>query len=197
MPLTQLDATAALVVIDLQKGAIGIPTVPPISEIVARTVQLARAFRERGLPVVLVNVTSRPPGRTDTGAPPFSFPPDGTELVPELEQHPSDHLLTKQCVGAFSGTSLDEYLRQHGVTQVFLTGVATSMGVEATVRSAYDHGYNVVPVVHARTDRDAEAHRHSVEKIRACSSPPLRWPRKPLPSSRARVSFQGADVVAA
>jgi nicotinamidase-related amidase len=56
-------------------------------------------------------------------------------------------------------------LRQRGVTQVFLTGVATSLGVESTARSAYDHGYNVVLVVDAMTDRDADAHRHSVEKI--------------------------------
>jgi nicotinamidase-related amidase len=36
--------------------------------------------------------------------------------------------------------------------------------VESTVRSAYDYGYNVVAVVDAMTDRDADAHRHSVEK---------------------------------
>jgi nicotinamidase-related amidase len=68
-------------------------------------------------------------------------------------------------VGAFIGTSLDETLRLRGVTQVFLTGVATSLGVESTARSAYDYGYNVVLVVDAMTDRDADAHRHSVEKI--------------------------------
>jgi hypothetical protein len=37
--------------------------------------------------------------------------------------------------------------------------------VEATARSAYDYGYNVVTVVNSRTDRDADAHRHSVERI--------------------------------
>jgi nicotinamidase-related amidase len=68
-------------------------------------------------------------------------------------------------VGAFIGTSLDDYLRQCGVTQVFVTGVATSAGVEATARSAYDYGYNVVLVTDAMTDRDADAHRHSIEKI--------------------------------
>ena len=153
MPLTKLDTTAALVVIDLQKGIVGLPTVHPASEIIGRTAQLARAFRERGLPVVLVNVTGRAPGRTDAGAPKFSFPADWTELVPELEQHPDDHLVTKQRGGAFIGTSLDDYLRQRGVTQVFLTGVATSAGVESTARSAYDYGYNVVLVVDAMTDR--------------------------------------------
>ena len=56
-------------------------------------------------------------------------------------------------------------MRQRGVTQVLLAGIATSAGVEATARSAYDHGYNVVLIVDAMTDRDADAHRHSVEKI--------------------------------
>jgi nicotinamidase-related amidase len=37
--------------------------------------------------------------------------------------------------------------------------------VESTARSAYDYGYNVVLVVDAMTDRDADAHRPSVEKI--------------------------------
>ena len=165
MPLTKLDSAAALVVIDLQKGIVSLPTVHPASEIIGRTAQLARTFRERGLPVVLVNVTGRAPGRTDAGAPKFSFPADWSELVPELEQHPEDHVVSKQRWGAFIGTSLDEYLRQRGVTQVFLTGVATSAGVESTARSAYDHGYNVVLVVDAMTDRSEEGHRHCVEKI--------------------------------
>jgi nicotinamidase-related amidase len=89
MPLTQLDATAALIVIDLQKGIVAIPTVHPTAEIVDRSAQLARAFRERGLPIVLVNVSGRAPGRTEAPAPKFSFPPDWTELVPELEQQPA------------------------------------------------------------------------------------------------------------
>jgi nicotinamidase-related amidase len=51
------------------------------------------------------------------------------------------------------------------VTQIVLTGVATSGGVESTARSAYDLGYNVTLVVDAMTDRDADAHRLTVEKI--------------------------------
>ncbi len=141
------------------------PTVHAAGEIIGRAAQLARAFRERGLPVVLVNVTGAAPGRTDFVRPKFSFSADWTELVPKLEQQPGDYLVSKQRVGAFIGTSLDETLRQRGVTQVFVTGIATSAGVESTVRSAYDYGYNVVTVVGAMTDRDAEAHRHSIEKV--------------------------------
>jgi nicotinamidase-related amidase len=165
VPLTKLDTTAALVLIDLQKGIVGLPTVHPSGEIIGRSAQLARAFRERGLPVVLVNVTGAAPGRTDAGSFKFSIPADWSDLVPELEQHPDDYIVSKQRLGAFIGTALDDYLHQRGVTQVFLAGVATSSGVESTARSAYDCGYNVVLVVDAMTDRNADAHRHSVEQI--------------------------------
>src|SRR5579862_3846113 len=117
MPLTELDDTCALIVIDLQKGVTGLPTVHPVKEIIHRSAQLARAFRERGLPVVLVNVTGAAPGRTDAGRPKFTFPADWAELVPELDQQPGDYLVTKQRWGAFLGTTLDDHLRQRGVTQ--------------------------------------------------------------------------------
>jgi nicotinamidase-related amidase len=163
--LTKLDDTCALIIIDLQKGITGLPTVHPVEGIIDRSAQLARAFRERGLPVVLVNVTGAAPGRTDAGRPEFAFPPDWAELVPELDQQPGDSLVTKQRWGAFLGATLDDHLRQRGVTHIVLTGVATSIGVESTARSAYDLGYHVTLVLDAMTDRDAGAHRHSVEKI--------------------------------
>lgn len=165
MALTQVDSGAALIVIDLQKGVAGIAAAHPFSEIVARSAQLARAFRERGLPVVLVNVTGAAPGRTDVQRPKRELPADWSEFVPELERQPSDFIVSKQRVGAFIGTSLDEYLHQRGVTQVFLTGVASSFGVESTGRSAYDYGYNVVYVMDAMTDRSGDAHQYCAEKV--------------------------------
>jgi nicotinamidase-related amidase len=166
VPLTKLDDRCALIVIDLQKGIVAAPAlIHPPADIVNRAAELAPAFRHRHLPVVLVNVSGRPPGRTEAGPPKMSFPPDWTELVPELEQQPGDLRITKQCPGAFTGSSLDEILRERGVTQVFLAGIATSVGVESTARSAYDLGYNVVFVLDAITDRDPDVHRNSVEKI--------------------------------
>ncbi len=85
--------------------------------------------------------------------------------MPELNQQPSDHVVTKQRVGAFTGTTLDEHLRQRGVTQVLLAGVSTSAGVESTARRAFDLGYHVAFVVDAMTDRDAVSHNHSVENV--------------------------------
>jgi nicotinamidase-related amidase len=165
MPLSRLDAKAALIVIDLQKGIVAIPTTMSTSDVVVRSAQLARAFRSKGRPVSLVNVTAAAPGRTDAGPRNFNFPEDWTELVPELDQQPSDHPISKKCVGAFIGTDLDAYLRQHGVTQVFLTGIASSGGIESTARSAADFGYNVAIVIDATADRDVEIHNFFVEKL--------------------------------
>jgi len=164
MPLSGLDERAALIVIDLQKGIVALPLAHPGAEIVVRSAELARAFRRRGLPVVLVNVTGAAPGRTDAGPFRLTLAEDWAELVPELEAQAGDVLISKQRVGAFLGTGLDAELRSRGVTQVFLTGIATGSGVEATARSAHDLGYNVVFVVDAMTDRDAETHDFCVAK---------------------------------
>jgi hypothetical protein len=40
MPATTLDTTGALIVIDLQKGIVGIPTAHPTADIVARSASL-------------------------------------------------------------------------------------------------------------------------------------------------------------
>jgi nicotinamidase-related amidase len=164
MPLTLIDNVAALIVIDMQKGLVGLPTVHPFSEIAERIARLAHAFRDHGLPVVLVNVAGGAPGRVDAKFD-FSPPANWTELIPELDEQPGDYTVTKLQIGAFYGTALEQILRRRGATQVFLAGIATSMGVEATARTAYDHGYNVGLVVDAMTDLNPDAHRHSVERV--------------------------------
>lgn len=161
MPITELDPVTALVVIDLQRGIVGYPTVHPMAGVVANAVALARAFRARGLPVVLVNVAGVPSGRTDARRT-FEFPPAWTELIPELEAAPSDILVTKYTQGAFHGTGLDMQLRRRRATQIVLCGVSTGSGVEGTARAAFEHGYHVTLAADAMTDTSPEAHAHAV-----------------------------------
>jgi nicotinamidase-related amidase len=166
MSATTLDPRTALVVIDLQQGIVALPTAHPAREIVARSARLAGAFRARGLPVVLVNVTGIAPGRTDGGpAGAVSFPDGWADLVKELDQQPDDITVSKQQWGAFYGTSLDMALRRHGVTQIVLAGISTSIGVESTARDAYEHGYHVTVATDAVTDTDADAHANAVGRI--------------------------------
>ncbi|QHC24711.1 isochorismatase family protein [Streptomyces sp. GS7] len=165
MPVTTLDPRTALVLIDLQKGIVALPTVHPADEIVARGARLAAAFRERGLPVVLVNVTGGAPGRTESAAGGRTPPADWAELVEEIDRQPGDVTVTKQQWGAFHGTALDLELRRRGVTQIVFAGIATSIGVESSARAAHEHGYHVTVATDAVTDLDEAAHHNSLEKI--------------------------------
>lgn len=173
MPLTTLDERTALVVVDLQNGVLARPTAPhPAAEVIGRTKELADAFRTKGLPVVLVRFTAAAdgsdatPGRTDMSGHARGQMPEGWDaIIDDLTGHTEDIVVTKRNWGSFHGTDLDVHLRRRGVTQVVLTGVATSIGVESTARAAHEHGYHVTLATDAMTDLNADAHDHSVKRI--------------------------------
>ena len=165
MALTILDPRTALIVIDLQKGIVTGNFVHPIGEVIDRTRALLDAFRAKNLPVVLVNVTGRPPGRTEQGPRSLSLSDGWADLLPQLDQQASDIVVTKRSWGAFATTDLDAQLKARGVTQVVVTGVATSAGIEATARQAYEQGFNVTLALDAMTDLRAEAHEYSIRNV--------------------------------
>lgn len=166
MPLTTLDPSTALIVIDLQKGIVNGSFIHPIGDIIDRTRALLDVFRAKNLPVALVNVEARPPGRTEQGPrSSVAFAEGWTDLLPELGRQPSDIFVTKRSWGAFATTDLEDQLKARGVTQVVVTGVVTSGGVEATARQAYEQGFNVTLALDAMTDLREEAHEHSIRNV--------------------------------
>ncbi|GAA3134387.1 nicotinamidase-related amidase [Kribbella aluminosa] len=174
MPVTTLDPKTALVVIDLQNAVAALPGEPhATSDVISRTVELADAFRKRNLLVVLVRVSIAAdgadwvPGRTEQA--PRSArpapPPGADQIIEQLAGHAEDIVVTKRNWGAFHGTDLDVHLRRRGITQIVLTGIATSIGVESTARAALEHGYHVTLATDAMTDMSAEAHENSLTRI--------------------------------
>jgi nicotinamidase-related amidase len=165
MPVTTLDPKTALIVVDLQKGIINSPLIHPVAGVIERTCALLNAFRQRDLPVVLVNVAGVAPGRTEQPRR-FTMLPEGfSDLIPELDRQASDIVVTKRTWGAFATTDLEAQLKAIGVTQVVVTGVATGTGVEATARQAYEQGFNVTLALDAMTDVRPEAHAYSVASV--------------------------------
>ena len=163
MPLTTLDPRTALVVIDLQAGLLGIEGKPyALDDVLTRNAELADAFREHSLPVVLVNVTGTTGVRTDANpsGEARELPEEVTVLAPELGE--PDLAVTKRTHGAFTGTDLEAYLRKEGITQVVVTGVSTSVGVAATVQHAFELGFHVSVPVDAVTDSEEESHHFTV-----------------------------------
>ncbi len=165
MTLTALDPNTALIIVDLQKGIVGLPAIHSMDDIIERTRALTDAFRARGLPVVLVNVAGGAPGRTEQPRPTGPRPDGWTDLIPELDQQPGDITVTKQTWGAFASTDLEARLKALSVTQVVVTGVATATGVEATARQAYEAGFNVTLATDAMTDTCPEAHAYSIKNV--------------------------------
>jgi nicotinamidase-related amidase len=165
MPATSLDRRTALIVVDLQKGIVSVPAVHPLANVVKNASTLATAFRCHDLPVVLVNAAGGAPGRTEQPRHLGDLPADWTELLPELDRQPQDHLVTKRTWGAFTGTGLERLLREQGVTQVVICGVATSIGVESTARHAHELGFNITVAADAVTDMYADAHANSLTRI--------------------------------
>lgn len=165
MAVTTLDPKTALIVIDLQKGIVGMPVAHPIAGVIANASALLEAFRRHHLPVVLVNVDAGAPGRTEQSIRLAERPAGWTDLIPELAPQSGDHLVTKRTWGAFTGTDLERHLKALGITQVVIVGIATTAGVESTARHAHELGFNVTLAIDAMTDTSAEAHLNSVIRI--------------------------------
>jgi nicotinamidase-related amidase len=165
MTISTLDPKTALLVVDLQKGIVGLPTAHPIADVVNNAVKLIDVFRGHDLPVVLINVDGVAPGRAEQSRRVSEFPAGWADLIPELNRQPSDHLVTKRTWGGFTNTGLEQHLRQSGVTQVVIAGVATSAGVESTARHASELGFNVALAVDAMTDMNVDAHHNSLTRI--------------------------------
>jgi nicotinamidase-related amidase len=165
MSITALDPQTALIVVDLQQGIIGCEFIHPIAEVINQTRSLIESFRQNELPVVLVNVAGRAPGRTEQPRRQQTLPEGWTDLMPELDPKPGDILVTKRTWSAFASTDLETLLKQKGVTQVVVAGVATGTGVELTARQAYEQGFNVTLAIDAMTDVRPEAHTYSVTHV--------------------------------
>ncbi len=171
-PVKLDPSKTALVLIDLQRGIVGMETKPHAAhDVVSRAVELARRFRERGALVVLVHVDAGPDGKlfpspkADVPRPKMSLPPGWSEIVPELGPESGDVVVIKHQPNAFFGTDLEIQLRRRGIDTIVLGGISTNIGVEATARAAHERGFEQVFVEDAMTARDEELHRVSATKF--------------------------------
>ncbi|HEY4200280.1 MAG TPA: isochorismatase family protein [Devosiaceae bacterium] len=164
MALTTLDSQTALVVLDLQEAIRAFAPGEEANAVFKAAGTLTAAFRRHRLPVVLVNVSGGVSGRTESPRRASGgFPPEALKFVPELDQQPSDIVVTKKSWGAFPTTDIEQQLRGLGVTQVVLAGISTTSAVESTARQAYEAGFNVTVALDAMMDMNAEAHAAAVK----------------------------------
>ena len=163
--------TTALVLIDVQKGTLGLPLAPhEPATVIENSARLASHFSQKGAPVVLVRVDfskdfgDRPGGVTDIPMvlPPNGLPADWAEFPAALASVRPDVLIAKRQWSAFHGTELDLQLRRRGITHVVVGGLMTNFGVESTARDAWQHNYHAVIAEDASSSLSAELHDFAI-----------------------------------
>lgn len=169
--LTLNPSATALVLIDLQKGLLGLPLAPHSApQVLDTAVRLAGQVAATGGTVVLVRVdfgdglAAAPRGLTDTplAIPPGGIPADWADIAPELLAVRPHLVVTKRHWSAFYGTDLDLQLRRRGISHMILGGLITNFGVESTARDGWQNNYTVVLAEDACSSFNADLHGFAI-----------------------------------
>jgi len=75
---------------------------------------------------------------------------------------PGEPIITKGHISAFAGSDLDSVLRENGITDLALLGVATTFVVTGTVWSAVTHGYSCLVIEDCCAAGSQEAHEAAI-----------------------------------
>ena len=133
----------ALVIVDAQNefSADGLRAVPNHAEALERIRARVAEARQNGRPVAWVRHYNKP---NESRA----FVPGtwGAEFSSGLGPHPgfgAERLFEKDVYGAFTGTDLEEWLREIGANSLLLVGFYTHMCLSTSAREALVRGFDV------------------------------------------------------
>ena len=130
---------SALVVVDMQEGC-----VHQWPDAIAQyDVELADIWRKRMTEVVIPNVARLLDFFRETGMLVVYLRLGGGDIVPELAPQ-GEPLITKFTAGGFASDALDNVLREHDITTVFIVGTDTCACVNATIHAAHDLLYQTI-----------------------------------------------------
>ncbi|GCE18705.1 cysteine hydrolase family protein [Dictyobacter kobayashii] len=172
--MSDTHATTALLVMDMQAEIVGryVQTndfFTPINTAIA-------AARAASIPVIYVAVAFRPGypeisprNKTFSGAKQRAASSSVAMLTPQIHPaispQPTDILITKRRVSAFSGSDLEVVLRAQGISHLVLCGIATSGVVLSTLREAADKDYQLTVLADCCMDNDEEVQRVLLSKV--------------------------------
>jgi nicotinamidase-related amidase len=135
---------AALIVIDVQESFRSRPywQADELPQFVANTQSLIDRCCARGIPVL--QVFHQEPGDATN---PFARASGLVRVLQELE-FTADAVFYKEVHSALfaqtaAGTSLEKWLRDHGIQEILVTGIRTEQCCETTTRHASDVGFQV------------------------------------------------------
>jgi nicotinamidase-related amidase len=137
----------ALIVVDMQVGLLNGEPKHDLHGVIERINRLAAKVREQSGVVIFVQHCS---GSEDD----FVSGTQGWALLPELNRAAADIVIRKTLNDPFVGTDLAGRLKEIAPERVLITGWATDLCVDATVRSAVSNHHHVVVVTDGHTLSD-------------------------------------------
>ncbi|MDD3266822.1 MAG: cysteine hydrolase [Burkholderiales bacterium] len=90
---------------------------------------------------------------------------DATKIIPELNYLDGELIIAKNAVNPFHATNLDHALRNNGVDEIYLAGVATEIAIQSCTRDAHDRGYKVNVIADLCAGRVPEFHDASLKML--------------------------------
>lgn len=114
--------------------------------------RLLETCHAQGILVVHVRTAGRLPDGRDLSrklkVQGFTFGPDGREaaFMPSVKPKAGEIVLSKPAAGIFTGTGLDELLRNLAIENLVFAGISFDGAVEGSIRSISDRGYGLVLV---------------------------------------------------
>lgn len=100
---------------------------------------LLNQFRKNALPIIHVQHFSIKPSAT------FFIPKtSGVEIHENVKPILEEKIITKNYPNSFRSTELNDYLKEHDISKLVITGMMTHMCVDTTVRAAFDLGYECI-----------------------------------------------------
>lgn len=142
-------ATTAVLVIDVQVGVFEAQPAPlDAVSVLARINQVTAAARGAGASVIFLQHDGDPNGDWLT---PFT---SDWELHQTLTVDVCDRVIRKTACDGFYRTDLEDCLNGMPVETLVITGYATDLCVDTTIRSAASREYKVVAVKGAHTTKD-------------------------------------------
>lgn len=80
----------------------------------------------------------------------------GFDIHKNVEPISKEKVITKEEVNSFQRTDLLEYLRSNDINRLVIIGMQTQLCVEATIRAAYDFGFECIVIQDACATRDVK-----------------------------------------
>ncbi len=87
----------------------------------------------------------------------------GAEIIDDLAPVEGDIVIEgKRGLDTFASTNVDFILRSKGIKTVIIGGFLTNCCVESTMRTAYEHGFDVITLKDCTAATSAEGHENAI-----------------------------------